>query len=114
MDSMALLIMLNATTKRTYLMLLKVSMEIGLAAFRVLNLIHKILGIKMPMLLYSRFQRKKSLKTSNQQNLMHFALVQMIEFFFLDMEMNFGSIMTAIKTAEVIVILGKHIRLQKV
>jgi hypothetical protein len=84
MDSMALLIMLNATTKRTYLMLLKVSMENGLAAFPVLNLIHKIIGIKMPMLIYSRFQQKGSLKTSNQHNLMHFALVQMIELFFLD------------------------------
>ena len=39
MDSMALLIMLNATTKRTYLMLLKVNMGKGLVDIQVLNLI---------------------------------------------------------------------------
>jgi hypothetical protein len=45
MDSMAPLIMLNATTKRTYLMLLKVSMAKDLADFQVLNLILLLNGM---------------------------------------------------------------------
>jgi hypothetical protein len=39
MDSMELLTMLNATTKRIYLMLLKVNMAEGLVDIQVLNLI---------------------------------------------------------------------------